>query len=333
MSALRAHCDGSIATPTTRVPEQSGLQTEPRITSSNHQVLLAWQRDDQVSAQNLSTHYMTFDRDQGMAEVPARHLDTRYQDGPAGNTWMPHLSASDAGFAIAGLRGINDLQTFQSYVQRLDHDGNMTGAAMNGQLQDERSQDSVSALVLDDNSILLAHSQTDIDGQSRVVHQRLEDRADAPSSEPVLASRELCAMPSQGGSHDHGRFMVFTTEGGGIGIKPSDLFDPDAPVLLLREEGGGPLTPKLAVGPSGGLAAWLEPGIGYAAEIRVQGFSATGSAMQRSGPAITIPTDAPAIAPYGIDVAHIQDGVYMVTWTEGPVSDLQVKWRLLRGAD
>src|SRR5690606_2080261 len=150
------------------------------------------------------------------------------------------------------------------------------GVAVNAQLQDERSQDSVSALLFDDDSILLAHSQTDADGLSRVVHQRLDGDAGLARSEPILASRELCAMPSQGGNGAHGRFMVFTTEAGGIGIKPSDLFNPDAPVLLLRDEGGSPIGPRLAVGPSGGLAAWLEPVSGYDAEIHIQGFSGSG---------------------------------------------------------
>lgn len=145
----------------------------------------------------------------------------------------------------------------------------------------------------------------------------------------MLASRTSGAMSSQGGSEAGNQFIVFATSSGSVAIKSSGVFNPDAQLLLLRDEGGTPIGPKLAIGTRGGGAVWLEPLSGFNAEIHLQAFRDTGARFERAGPALRIATDAPAIAPYGIDIAHIQEEVYVVTWTEGPVSDLQVKWRLV----
>ena len=329
VSALRVHCNGTEASASTRLAEQSGIQTEPRVTSSQGQVLIAWQHDDQVSSANLSVHYLHFDREAGPAGAQIRHLDTQYKGSSAANTWFPELSASKAGFAVAGLRGVSDYDSFQTFVQRIDRDGNMVGASIDGNLQDERSQSAPSALLGDDNSLTLAWSETDVDGNNQVLHVHIDADAEQPVGAPILASRQGGSMSSQGGNESEGQFMAFITEDGAVAVKPSELFNAEAPVLHVREPGGGPLAPKIAVGPTGGAVAWIEPLTGFNGEIHLQGFVGDGFDMERAGSAMRITTDAPAIIPYGIDIEHIEDSVYMITWTEGPTSDLQIKWQMV----
>lgn len=136
-------------------------------------------------------------------------------------------------------------------------------------------------------------------------------------------------MSSQGGSEAGNQFIAFATKAGSVALKSSGVFNPDSQLLLLRDEGGTPISPKIATGTRAGAAVWLEPLSGYDAEIHLQAFRDVGTRLERAGPALRIATDASAIAPYGIDIAHIQEEIYVVTWTEGPVSDLQIKWRLV----
>ncbi len=174
VSALRIGCDGTVVTPSVRVPEEAGLQTEPRITSDGDHVLLACQRDSQQAGTNLSISYLFFDRVQGPADIALQALQTQYKGAPAGNTWMPELDASESGFVVAGLRGVSDYQSFQSFAQRIDREGMMMGEAINGELQDELSQASASASLSDDGRVLLAWSRTTTNEEEHVVWSRMQ---------------------------------------------------------------------------------------------------------------------------------------------------------------
>jgi len=329
ISALRIQCDGSIASEEVRVEEQSGIQTEPRITRYGDLVMLAWQRDDQVSITNLSTHYKIFNRSEGPSGAVSHKLDTQYAGAAAGNTWMPELDASAAGFVIAGLRGVSDYNSFQPFAQRIDSEGELLGATIDGELSDSLSQDSVTASLKDDGSLIMGWTRESDTTPVYAVHVRVDAEADTLETPPVRLCADSCSMVSLGGDDDRGDFVTVVAADGTLAIKPSSQFDESAPMLYLGTAGATPLYPTIAVGPQGGAVAWLQPTTGYNAEIHIQGFGNSDSAMVSQGSEQTIPTENGAIGPYRLSLIHIENSVYMITWTEGPTADLQVKWRFV----
>ncbi len=133
----------------------------------------------------------------------------------------------------------------------------------------------------------------------------------------------------QGGmAHTNGRYIAWNSAAGEVRIKA--MYDPSAPTLTLRETGGNtPIYPRVAVAPGGGAVAWLEILSGNNTEVHVRSFSEGESTIEPSSSERIIVTDAPAIGAYRISITHVQDSTYFVTWTEGPTTNLQVKWRLV----
>jgi hypothetical protein len=329
VKALRIQCDGTISSEEVGVEAQEGLQTEPRITSHGGKVMIAWQHDDQVSSTNLSTYYKIFDREEDPATSPAIRLETQYAGVAAGNTWMPELDASASGFVLAGLRGVNEYASFQAFAQRIDFDGATVGGAINAQLSDELVQNMVSASLADDGSVVMSWTRESDNELEHAVHVAVESDSDAPANEPIRVCTNECSMVSLGGNEHRGQYVAAVAPDGTIALKPSTLFNAEAPLLTVGTPGDTPMFPTIAVGPESGAVAWLSQLSGFNAEIHLQAFTGDGYDISLVGSEAVVPTDNPAIGPYRLSLIHVQDAVYMLTWTEGPTSALQVKWRFV----
>ena len=327
--ALRIQCDGTIASQDVDLEVQGGLQTEPRITSHDGRVMIAWQHDSQTSGTNLSTHYKVFDRDENPSAAQAIRLETSYAGAPAGNTWMPELDASDSGFILAGLRGVNDYASFQAFAQRIDSDGAVVGDAINAQLSDELVQDMVSASIDDNGSVIMGWTRASDNEAKHAVHVRIESDSAVPANEPIRVCADDCTTVSLGGNEDRGQYVAAVAPDGTIAMKPSTLFNAEAPMLTVGSPGAAPIYPTIAVGPDSGAIAWLSPTTGFNAEIHLQAFAGDGNDIALVGGETIVATDNPAVGPYRLSLIHIQDAVFMLTWTEGPTTALQVKWRFV----
>lgn len=329
--AQRFSCEGESTREAIVMEKQPGLQTEPRIAAHGDKVMIAWANDSQAGQPNLSTHFKVFDREEGPESAPSTHLDTQYKGASVGNTWMPELSASKSGFVVAGLRGVSDFNSFQAFAQRVNDEGELDGDAIDPELTDQVAQEYATASLRDDGSMLLAWKRTDsTTGAEDIVHVEVPANSSTPSSAPVLVGEGAGSMPMHGGNEEVGEYLVFTNADGEIGIKSADLLNAEAPYLTLRETGGSAIYPRVAAGQNAGAAVWMEPtGNSFDAAIHVQGFSGHGFSMEEVGDEIVIETDNPAIGAYRPEIAHIQDSIYAVVWTEGPTSDLQIKWQLI----
>jgi hypothetical protein len=324
IQCLRVRCDGSVASaPVVISPDNGFTHTEPRITGFGDKVMVAWQTDNSGNP-NLSTHFRIFDRLAGPGDEATVHLDTQYMGDSAGNTWMPSLAASSSGFAVAGLRGVSDYSSFQSFVQRVDFEGEMVGAAVNGKLQDDLSQGDAALSIDDAGDIILAWDREESGAGKHVVHARIAAGQDTPESEPIRVSPNLGSQAALDGP-----YLASGLDAGGLMLKQATTFDPDSASLALGTSGTVALYPQPAASEGGGAVAWLEGTTGFNAEIHMQAFLEGGASITASGDEITIPTDNPSVAPYRLSLVHVADSVYLLTWTEGPTSDLQVKWRFV----
>ncbi len=327
--ALRVQCDGSIASaPVIVSPDNSFTHTEPRIAGYGDKVMIAWSTDNGSQPSNLSTHYVVFDRLEGPANARSVHLDTQYKSASAGNTWMPELAAGPSGFAVAGLRGVNDFQSFQSYVQRVDSDGLMMGAAVDGELQDGQYQGQANLVMEASGDVILAWERNEEDESKHVVQVRVAAGKDVPETGPVRVSREKSSQVSLGGEEGLGYYLVSGRSAGGLLLKSAVDFDPDSNELKLGESKLA-ISPQVAASEGGGLVAWLETSAGFEAELYWQAFQNQDGSLVAIDEPRMVATDNPSIGAYRLSLVHLHDEVFMLTWTEGPVSDLHVKWRFL----
>lgn len=329
IQALRVGCDGAVLNPPLIISANNEFtHTEPRITGYGDNVMVAWQTDSGAAPNNLSTHYRVFDRNAGPLAASATHLDTQYKGASAGNTWMPDLAAGPAGFALAGLRGVSDFNSFQSFMQRVDFEGAMVGEAVDGELQDGLWQGQA-ALTLDDSgAAIMAWELTAEDDSNYIVQARIGAGQSAPESAPVRMSNDNGSQVSFGSSTAMGAFVVATRSAGGLILKPADALDPSSSELVL-DRAKAALYPQVALGDGTGVVGWLENTAGVEAEIHLQGFSSESTNPVAMGEPRTLSTDNATVGAYRLSISHILDQVFVVTWTEGPVSALQVKWRLV----
>ncbi len=328
IQTLRVGCDGSVVNePVIVSPDDSFTHTEPRITGYGDKVMVAFATDSGTQP-NLSTHYRIFDRREGPGSASNQHLDTQYKAASAGNTWMPELAAGPSGFAVAGLRGVSDFNSFQSFVQRIDTEGTMVGEAVNGELQDGLWQGPANLIMDDAGDVLLAWERNEEDDSIHVVQVRIAAGKSTPETGPVRVSREKSSQVSIGGDSTQGLYLVSSRAAGGLLLKAATDFDPDSAELQL---GGDKLVvyPQVAANEGGGLVAWHEVTTGSNAGLHLQAFQKESGALVAAGEQVTIATDNPTIAPYKLSLVHLFDQAYFLTWTEGPVSDLQVKWRFV----
>jgi hypothetical protein len=329
IQALRVGCDGAVLNPPLIIsPDNSFTHTEPRITGYGEHVMVAWQTDSSAVPDNLSTHYRVFDRNAGPLAASATHLDTQYKGASAGNTWMPDLAAGPAGFAVAGLRGVSDFTSFQSFMQRVDFGGAMVGEAVDGELQDGLWQGQA-ALTLDDSgAAIMAWELTAEDDSNYIVQARIGAGQSAPESAPVRMSNDNGSQVSFGSSTAMGSYVVAGRAAGGLIVKPADALDPSSSELVL-DRAKVALYPQVALGNGTGVVGWLENTAGVEAEIYLQGFTSESANPIAMGGARILATDNATVGAYRLSISHILDQVFVVTWTEGPVTALQVKWRLV----
>ena len=75
--------------------------------------------------------------------------------------------------------------------------------------------------------------------------------------------------------------------------------------------------------------AWLGGSMGTELHLQGFGFGREGSVLMATGEEQTVATDNATIPTYQLEVEHMVDQIFLVTWSEGPASALQAKWRLV----
>ena len=97
------------------------------------------------------------------------------------------------------------------------------------------------------------------------------------------------------------------------------------------------LAPAVAARAGGGLVGWYRQRAGLRNDVLVRGFSfdgerfaATGEERLLNPPDEAEGGDEHAAAPYGLALAHVGDGVFLVVWSEGRSPDFRLRGRFVR---
>lgn len=126
--ATRIGCDGAVRVQPVRLDAADDANhVDPAVAASSDRALIAWHRDDGQYPYNLSIHRAVVGADGGII-TPGEALDLAFDGAPhEGNAWMPAVAPlPDGAFAVAGARGHEAYNSFQTFVQRVDAGGDPT---------------------------------------------------------------------------------------------------------------------------------------------------------------------------------------------------------------
>ena len=312
-------CDGEVTVTPTRLNDADGANhVDPSVATACGRALIAWHRDDGQFPHNLSIHRAVIEVD-GTVATPGSTLvldDGAYE----GNAWMPAAAdLPDCGFAVAGARGHEEYGTFQTFVQRLDSDGEPDGATADAAADPVASQ-TAPALVADDaGEITAAWTRTPIDGDDEAHFTVLGGSseaivADAATHSPSLTLADVPVIAATLDQSSSATIVLRTTEA-------------DAHLLEIAEAGRFLHSPALAADGTEGAVAVYRLVSGLDNDLFVTRWSRDGLALvEGASDGIDVGDGAP---PYAPALAHVVDDVWFVAWSEGENPDYRVRGRFV----
>jgi hypothetical protein len=320
--ALRLACDRSFATEPFRVNTTvEPNDVDPALALSADRVVVAWQSDTGVVPVNMHTYYRLFAVDGTPLIAEDRPVQTTRGGLPLeANAWMPSVAILPDGFALAGSRAIDELGSFQVYVQRFDAEGVPAGNTVEPFLDAEVSESYPSLAAISASDLVVAWAREPAEADGEVVWKRLDDGSAPP--EPVAPGEGLSGAPSlavdrEDPSHLMLAFHVARGEGAAVRLVDLGAALPDRPTLVLGQASTGiDQVPTVALEPGGGAVGWFRNVSGLQNDVIVEGFRREGAALVGDGE-ILLRTEGAAPAIYGIGLTYVGGDVYFVTWAEG----------------
>lgn len=313
-------CDGAPLGAPVRVNTRTGRNNvDPVLRVSSEAIFVVWSSDDQSGANdNLDIVYRTFGPDGSPRMAAERDLETTHQGKPvAGNHWLPNATLVDARtLAIVGVRGIPEAPSFQSFVQRIDADGELVGEARSLKVEADHSH-GFPDIARDAQGRLYAAWERSAapDYKSNLLAQvRLDGDLALLDSEPqnLLGGSQQVAKPRylRRQRDDEPLLLTFgDPQSGGL-----VLVDPAKPEVSLTLADGGAIDHLPAAASHGGqgLLGWHRVVKGTVNATVVQGFRYQQGALQPLGAERVLTSEA---LPYGPTVLHVGEDVYFVGWT------------------
>jgi len=344
-------CAGQLAVaPRLAHTGDPGNDVDPALAVGRDSLLVAWS-SDAGGDPNLLLYTRAFSRHGDPLGDAERLLTPGYDGAPLlGNALAPRLAAlADGSFLLAALWGVPAAARFQMLVQRLDAAGQPPEAtpgapaeAILARLEPGVDQDGPAVAVLPDGTAHLAWARSTTTEGPQVVHTRLA--ADARSTDPA----PVTALPSTASStpsltvapdmiEEPYVYLAFQREGAeqDILLQDASLLMPEAPYKAFGLRGKADVAPAVAAAPGGGLLAWYRIRSGFRSDLLVRGFAYDGYTFTATGPERVLnpaeEEDEHAAAPYGIALAHLGEGVYLVIWSEGTSPRFRLRARFVRG--
>jgi len=279
-------CDGTVQVAPFRVDTGPENQLDPALAVNGDRVLVAWQSDNSNFPDNLDLRYRVLDRVDGAPVNEVIELaPTRAGQLFTGNLWMASVAADGDGWVLAGTAGVDG--GFRAFLVELDADG-MTLGDLIEPLPDPSITQQVPQVVVDS------------EGTAHLVFLGSGEVDEAYYSEdggPAVSMGEG-SFPSIGAQ---GRFIGFSRQG-------AVWFGP-----LGSPQAVGPDGNAVAVGAAGagGFVGWYKNVSGFANEIKIARFDASGVVGAR------LDLGTQTAAPYGWNLTPISESLVFVAWQEG----------------
>lgn len=314
---VRLSCDGRQSDPilVSSTPALSDLDADVALGSEG--LLVSWQAD--AGSGTIETWVRLHDDETGTALGEPRKLETTREGEPVeGTVWSPLLVENDGAFDLVGERGIEAASAFQAYVQPLDATGASAGATIEPFFEAMVGQNGAVGLRTSEG-LTLAWTREPAEGEPSVVTV-------SPGGEPVTvpAGGLQASGPSLAAFGDQ-RWVAYST---GAGTRRIEAFpiggDTAAP---FGRSGNTDIGPQLVAGDSALGLAWLRATAGFRADLFVRRVDVEGT-VPTAGDEVEIPTTGDVFAPYAIDMVHIRDDVFFLTWIQGETRDGETRYEM-----
>ncbi|MBO6938506.1 MAG: hypothetical protein JJ863_26300 [Deltaproteobacteria bacterium] len=314
---VRMGCDGRQAEPVlvSSTPMLSDLDAD--VAAGPEGILVSWQADGGTGT--IETWVRLHDDETGEPLGEPRKLETTREGAPVeGTVWSPLLLPSDTGFDLIGERGIEDASAFQAFVQPLDAAGADDGATIEPFFEAMVGQNGAVGVRTADG-LTLAWTREPTDGDPSVVTV-------SPGGEPVtVPTSALEASGPSLASFGGERWAAYSAGGGSRRIElfpiGGDTVEP------LGGPGNTDIGPQLVAGDTGLGLAWLRITSGFRADLFLRRVDTEGT-TPTGGAEAEIPSTGDVFAPYGIDMVHIGDDVFFLTWVQGETVDGDTRYEV-----
>lgn len=327
-------CAGKPLGAPIRVTTGSGRNnTDPVLRISKEAIFVVWSSDNHgAGGSNLDIVYRTFNPDGSPRMAAERDLDTSYQGkAVTGNHWLPNaVLVDDRTLAIAGVRGIVDAPSFQTFAQRIDADGELVGEALSLKVEGDHAHGFPDMGKDREGRLYVAWERSKApDYKPTLLAQaRLDDSFALLDAEPqnLLGGAQQTDKPRYGRRSQRRDPLLLTFH------DPADdriiVLDAEKPqVTPLRAGSAGKVHQgsALSTHDGRGLLAWHQMVQGTVAKTVVQGFAYDGSSFALGAEQVL----ADETLPYGPTVLHVANDTYFVGWTATTSADRRAFGRFI----
>lgn len=317
VNLVRMGCDGRQSDPilVSSTPMLSDLDADLALGSEG--LLVAWQAD--AGTGTIETWVRLHDAETGEPLGDPMKIETTREGAPVeGTVWSPLVLPNDMGFDLIGERGIEAASAFQAYVLPLDAMGASAGATIEPFFEAMVGQNGAVG-VRTTEGLTLAWTREPTDGDPSVVTV-------SPGGEPVtVPTAALEASGPSLASFGGQRWIAYSAGGGARRIElfpiGGDTVEP------LGGPGNTDIGPQLVAGDTGLGLAWLRITSGFRADLFLRRVDAEGTTAT-AGAEAEIPTTGDVFAPYGIEMAHLGDDVFFLTWVQGETRDGETRYEV-----
>jgi len=319
-------CDGSAGVPV-RINTSDFNDIDPELAFDGTAYFAAWTSDDGTGGTD-NLHVFGRGLSSDLTPVGDADVDIRTMREGAivpGNHSGSTVIAEDGGFVVTGARGLDDLNRFHAFAQRVAPDGSFSGDAIEPAYEPMVTHQNV-AITSTTAGLVLAWDRSPDDEVSQVV----------TASEGAGGSFEVIVdgLAETTGSHlvadGDAVFAAFSGDviPGATDVRLTDIARPTAerPVEVLGASRRFDFAPRIAIGESSAAVAYYRVNAGQFGALIVQRFTYDGAAFTIGD---EVEVTAAAAAPYPPAFAHVSGDIYVAAWSEGTSPNLRMKARFV----
>ena len=337
--AARIDCNGSLLVQPIRVSEQDTVgYLNPKVAVSGGNIMIAYASDNADLAPrnlNIFTRRYTVDGT-AVDEHEVKYEGTRKGSANDSNAWMPDVAPLPNGeFILVGAWGHSDAAGFQIFAQRFNADGSQKGEAIDMLVGDDQLYPRVDTLA--DGTAYIVFQSFSYTGPSfvaklpydatevasgNVEHILTDNQGDTPSVTATPAGDKAFAVWSH--------YFINNSH-----LKPTvkdvTAMNPDG----ISQDFG--TTNPYSLAPAVGMNSDTEGVVAYITTRRPPFGDVTYNRFEIDengdytivGGSPLINTEK-AVGIYGVNMARIADGEFMIVWSEGTNPDFKVRGQLVK---
>jgi len=305
---------------------QDGNHVDPGVLLVETGLVVAWSTDNQTGINNMDIYYRTFDRSGNPTMATDVTLETSYQgNAVAGNVMDPVLAPLPGGaFAIAGIRGLDSVSSFQVFVQRLTAGGELDGAARDVLIVNGETQRYPTLAATAVGDLYLAYTAEPLSGDISMVHTHLPTGSTTwdPLPPALVAASEGGSVGSYAVASGDGRVLLAYDLNNDIVLRDGSVFTTTSRTLSFGTGGGTDYAARLVLAPGGGAVFWYRNQSGIRNAYRVASFADDGTTLTVGSERMVTASPVP---PYAPAAAHVEGNVYFAAWSEGTSPNFVLK--------